>query len=135
MSNIIILSIVKSLCQRGVLDGVISTPTSTTVTSFTTVMTTQKKKACSSSLKNAIYTPRVYSRTQRRIADSFYQTNGYLTEKKCVAIGLSRRRAENFVKESFVSHDVCLCVTWVKMTHFSGIYYVFMHYYLTRLIT
>ena len=54
-------------------------------------------------LDNATYTPRIYLSQQREICDSFYNTNGYLTEKKCAALGISRNRMEKFVKESFVS--------------------------------
>jgi len=84
-----IISVVISLCQKGVLHGMLSTPSSSAAA---------PQKA---SLTNAIYTPNVFSHSQRRIADSFYKTNGYLTEKKCVALGLSRSRVERFVKESF----------------------------------
>jgi hypothetical protein len=79
------------------LRGTLITPSSSS-----TVTTTQK-----SPLTNAIYTPHIYSRTQRKIADSFYKTNGYLTEKKWVALGLSRSRIEKFVAESFVSRFLC----------------------------
>ena len=82
----------KSLCERGALHGVLSTPSTST----------------KSMLKNAAYTPHIYSRSQRKIADSFYQTNGYLTGKKCAALGISRNRMEKFVKESFVSYQFAL---------------------------
>ena len=91
-----IISIVKSLCQRGVIYGTLSISSSSAVAS-------QKAP-----LTNAIYTPDIYSRSQRKLVDSFYQNNGYLTEKKCAALGLSRSRMEKFVKESFVSYVVCI---------------------------
>lgn len=81
-----IISIVESLCQRGMLHGALCTSSSSAATP-----------------ENAIYTPRIYSRTRRRLVDSFYETNGYLTAKKCAALGLSRNRMEGFVRESFVS--------------------------------
>ena len=71
-----VASIVQRLCEKGVLHG---------------------------TLDNATYTPRIYLSQQREICDSFYNTNGYLTEKKCAAFGISRNRMEKFVKESFVS--------------------------------
>ena len=81
-----IIATVQSLSHSGDIYGTLSFP---------------PKQA---SLANAIYTPHLYSLGQRKIADSFYRTNGYLTEKKCIALGISRNRIEDFVKESFVSH-------------------------------
>lgn len=68
--------IVQSLCGNGQLHGVLS---------------------------NGIFTPEIYTDTQRSAVDSFFRTNGYLTEKKCAAFGLSRNRIEEFVHASFVS--------------------------------
>ena len=86
--TVTILSIAQSLCQQGKLNGTLYIPSSS-----------------ATSLTNTIYTPHIYTQTQRRMADSFFQDNGYLTEKKCIALGLSRNKMESFVKESFVSHS------------------------------
>ena len=82
------LSIAQSLCQKGDLNGTLTIPSSS-----------------ATPLTNTIYTPQIYTQTQRRLADSFFKDNGYLTEKKCNALGLSRNKMESFVKESFVSKD------------------------------
>lgn len=81
----IIIPIVKQLCQQGRLAGYVS----------------------SSSLHNSIYTPNIFSHFQRNIIDSFFKTNGYITEKKCAGVGLNlsssirKKSMEEFVKESF----------------------------------
>ena len=74
----LILPIVKRLCDQGRLPGI---------------------KSCSSN--NAMYTPHMFTCFQRDIIDSFFGTNGYITEKKVSAAGLSKNRMECFVKESF----------------------------------
>jgi len=100
------ISIVNSLCEKGVLPGILSTPSSTSISSATSSSASNSNKATSSSssfLKSAIYTPHKYLHLQQKMIHSFYESNGYLTEKKCLALGLSRSRMEKFVKESFPS--------------------------------
>mmetsp|Transcript_23688 Transcript_23688/g.51156 ORF Transcript_23688/g.51156 Transcript_23688/m.51156 type:complete len:1032 (+) Transcript_23688:95-3190(+) len=92
-----IISMVQSLCQKGMLHGVISTPSSVTDTTAASTRTA----ATSRTMQNTIYIPHIHSRTQRKIADSFFESNGYLTGEKCAALGVSRNRMETFVKESF----------------------------------
>ena len=84
-----IISTVQTLCDKGLLHGAISKPPTDTP----------------HALSSAIYTPTIYSNTQRKLVDSFYETNGYLTVDKCAAFGISRSRMEKFVKASFVSQS------------------------------
>ncbi len=83
----VVLTTVQILCDRGMLHGSLSRPSTGT----------------HNALSNAMYTPTIYSCTQRKLVDSFYEANGYLTVDKCVAFGISRRQIEKYVKESFVS--------------------------------
>ncbi|KAL7554024.1 hypothetical protein ACHAWF_017389 [Thalassiosira exigua] len=53
-------------------------------------------------LAGGAYVPRAHARLQRELADAFYRDNGYLTEGKCAALGLSWGRAGEFVRESFL---------------------------------
>eukprot|EP00984_Skeletonema_dohrnii_P001192 scaffold371_cov84-Skeletonema_dohrnii-CCMP3373.AAC.3 len=82
------IPIARTLCQQGRLPGIVS-----------------------SSSNNAVYTPNIFSHFQRNVIDSFFRTNGYITETKCVGAGLSRNRMECFVRESFpnavlLSHSI-----------------------------
>jgi len=77
----LIIPIVKTLCQQGRLPGNVT--------------------SSSSSSNNAVYTPDIFTYFQRNVIDSFFRTNGYITDKKCVSVGLSRNRMESFVRESF----------------------------------
>lgn len=74
----LVIPIAKTLCQQGRLPGSVS-----------------------ASLNNAVYIPHIFTHMQRNIIDSYFRTNGYVTEKKCVGAGLSRNRMECFVRESF----------------------------------
>lgn len=74
----LIIPIVKTLCQQGNLPGNVS-----------------------SSSNNAVYTPDIFTHFQRNVIDSFFRANGYITEKKCVGVGLFRNKMESFVRESF----------------------------------
>mmetsp|Transcript_24032 Transcript_24032/g.37666 ORF Transcript_24032/g.37666 Transcript_24032/m.37666 type:complete len:803 (+) Transcript_24032:2-2410(+) len=76
----LVIPITRTLCQQGRLPGNVS-----------------------ASSNNVVYTPDVFTHFQRNVIDSFFRTNGYITEKKCVGAGLSRNRMECFVKESFPS--------------------------------
>lgn len=76
----LVIPITRTLCQQGLLPGTVSASTN-----------------------NVVYTPDVFTHFQRNVIDSFFRTNGYITEKKCVGAGLSRNRMECFVKESFPS--------------------------------
>ncbi|KAL7429756.1 hypothetical protein ACHAXM_001871 [Skeletonema potamos] len=75
----LIIPIVKALCQQGRLPGNVSSSSST----------------------NAVYTPDIFTYFQRHVIDSYFRTNGYITDKKCVGVGLSRNKMETFVRESF----------------------------------
>mmetsp|Transcript_7882 Transcript_7882/g.16124 ORF Transcript_7882/g.16124 Transcript_7882/m.16124 type:complete len:800 (+) Transcript_7882:123-2522(+) len=84
----LVIPITRTLCQQGRLPGIVS-----------------------SSSNNAVYTPNLFTHFQRNVIDSFFRTNGYITETKCVGAGLSRNRMECFVRESFpnavlLSHSI-----------------------------
>ena len=84
----LVIPIARTLCQQGRLPGIVS-----------------------SSSNNAVYTPHIFSHFQRNVIESFFRTNGYITETKCVGAGLSRNRMECFVRESFpnavlLSHSI-----------------------------
>ena len=102
-----IIPLVQSLCDNGTLHGALSAPAPAR---------SSAARAADACARHALFVPRVYSASQREIADAFFATNGYLTEKKGAALGLSRRRMGDFVKDSFVSFArVCVrraCVRW-----------------------
>lgn len=75
---VLVIPIARTLCQEGRLPGSVS-----------------------ASSNNAVYIPDIFTHIQRNIIDSFFRTNGYVTEKKCVGAGLSRNKMESFVRESF----------------------------------
>eukprot|EP00804_Cyclotella_cryptica_P017198 CCRYP_013134-RB/>CCRYP_013134-RB protein AED:0.18 eAED:0.18 QI:2038/1/1/1/0.4/0.16/6/178/911 len=54
-------------------------------------------------VQNATFTPAIYSSLQRKCVDSFFRANGFLSEKRCIGLGLSKNRMECFVKESFLN--------------------------------
>ena len=92
-----VASIVQNLCVKGMLHG---------------------------NLDNATFTPRIYLLQQREICDSFYNTNGYLTEKKCAAFGISRNRMEKFVKESFVCIMCVLYFIFWEIARLTAVYFL-----------
>jgi hypothetical protein len=67
----LIVSLAKQLCQEGRLSGTVSSSSSS-----------------SSSLTNTVYTPNIFTHLQRNLVDSFFQTNHYITEKKCIGVGI-----------------------------------------------
>lgn len=95
----ILIPIVEALCKNGFLHGSLSTNKSLTAPS-----NESNAKNYVNKTRNAIFTPHIYTYSQRNYVDSLFQTNGFLTEKMWISLGLSRNRIEAFVKEAFVSH-------------------------------
>ena len=67
-------------------------------------------------LHHSTYTPTIYATTQKKNVESFFRANGFISEKKCIGLGLTKIRMEQLVKESFVSmvlaeHSEFICTS------------------------